>query len=284
MRKYMDISVIVPIYHGNCYIEGIQAMIAANAAACRASYTVELVLVNDSPEVALTYAESMDYQIKIVNNEANLGIHQSRLNGLMASSGQYIVFLDQDDEILPCCLESQLCCIADTDMVVGNGIKQINGKNKKIYRDRWKHRLVRNPVVHAKAANQIVSPGHCLIRRDSIPEEWKTYQMTCNGSDDLFLWLLMLAKGCRFALNRKIIYTHVDTGKNLSEDRQVMCQSDLEMCDFLDQIDYTDKKVVAARRRLVDFFQDQKNTGLGKIKKFFKYLDIYLLKMYAYYI
>lgn len=38
----------------------------------------------------------------------------------------------------------------------------------------------------------ITSPGHCLIRKTSIPQLWKENILKNNGSDDLLLWLLML--------------------------------------------------------------------------------------------
>ncbi len=46
--------------------------------------------------------------------------------------------------------------------------------------------------------NRIVSPGHCMIKKTSIPIEWKQNIMEVNGSDDLFLWILMFSKGSIF--------------------------------------------------------------------------------------
>ena len=64
--------------------------------------------------------------------------------------------------------------------------------------------------------NRIVSPGHCMIKKTSIPIEWKQNIMEVNGSDDLFLWILMFSKGSIFKADSKPVYIHKNTGENLS--------------------------------------------------------------------
>ena len=65
----MDVSVITPIYKGNRYINGIFQMIADNAQKAP-QLDIELVLVNDSPEIPLEYDESLvqNFSLKIVDN------------------------------------------------------------------------------------------------------------------------------------------------------------------------------------------------------------------------
>ena len=124
----------------------------------------------------------------------NLGIHKSRVNGINLAHGDYILLLDQDDSITDDYLKEQLNAIESADISVCNGYKELEQKKKIIYRDRIKFSLVKNPEIYLKAANQIVSPGQCLIKKSSIPTEWLNYTLQVNGSDDLFLWLLCLAQ------------------------------------------------------------------------------------------
>lgn len=63
----MDVSVITPIYKGNRYISGIFQMIADNAQKAP-QLNIELVLVNDSPEIPLEYDESLVRKLFVKNN------------------------------------------------------------------------------------------------------------------------------------------------------------------------------------------------------------------------
>ena len=53
----MDISVIVPFYKGNQYMEQLFGVLRRNAQNAP-DLQIELVLVNDSPQLAIEYAES----------------------------------------------------------------------------------------------------------------------------------------------------------------------------------------------------------------------------------
>ena len=121
----MDISIIVPIYKGNKYISPIMEMTKKNINYLNAqgkTLDIELILVNDYPETPI-FLERIDagFNVIVIENETNVGIHQSRVNGLKMANGQYVLFLDQDDEIFDNCLYSQYMKIFDYDMVIGNG-------------------------------------------------------------------------------------------------------------------------------------------------------------------
>jgi len=58
--------------------------------------------------------------MKVYTNKRNLGIHASRICGLHHSTGEYILFLDQDDVIEPRYFLSQFQAIGDSDAVICN--------------------------------------------------------------------------------------------------------------------------------------------------------------------
>lgn len=285
----MDISVIVPIYKGNKYISFIQQMVNDNVVDAKKNgldLQVELIFVNDYPDEPLVCDKSLSsgYKVKIIENDRNSGIHKTRVNGLLQASGSYILFLDQDDEISKNCLYSQYDAIGNNDIVVGNGYREINGKYKKIYRSIKKQKLSCVEKYFIKAANQIVSPGHCLIKRESIPNEWYEYIITNNGGDDLFLWLLMFENKKKFCINQDCIYKHIDTGINLSSDLKFMYKSSdniiriSRICGVIPE-----KKIGIYERRIRFLRKMQSNSKVIKVLACITNFDICISKVCAYY-
>ena len=123
----MDVSVIIPIYKGNGYIESLLNKIEKNYQ--ESQKEIEVIFVNDYPDEEIIVGSQHDFPIRIINNEMNQGIHQTRINGLKKALGKYILFLDQDDEISDFFIKSQLEHIEDADLCIANGIMESeNGK------------------------------------------------------------------------------------------------------------------------------------------------------------
>lgn len=207
------ISVIIPLYKGTRYIDQLLEILSGNCNNLADRASLEVVFVNDCSNEMLSIPNNYAFPITVLNNETNLGIHQSRINGLMASQGNYISFWDQDDEWSPYFLKSQLEHIGDADAVFcdaiyRNGIHCFDSEQaiERVTSDDW----------YMRHLTGIISPGQALIRRSCIPNEWTQYVMHTNYCDDAFLWLLMKEHKCRFVVNRECLYNHVEDGKNTS--------------------------------------------------------------------
>lgn len=72
---------------------------------------LEIILVNDcTPDDSMVLirgymADNQDLTIKIVEHEENSGLSVVRNNGIKAASGEYLFFLDSDDEITADCIQ-----------------------------------------------------------------------------------------------------------------------------------------------------------------------------------
>ncbi len=238
----ITISVIIPWYQGQRYLSGLLSMMERNAEILRyeAGKEMEVLLVNDSPwenletELRLLEKPVVPFPLKVLTNPQNSGIHATRVNGLKAAEGEYVQFLDQDDRIMNRCLLSQYSSIGDADFVIGNGY---DGE-----RDGGRHLIFANSIAQAAAGdlkcqyyynNLIRSPGQVLIRRSSIPVYWSEQIMKNNGSDDAFLWILMLCSGAKAAINEELVYEHVYTGENSSSNNEAMLLSQMEVAEKL---------------------------------------------------
>lgn len=225
----MDVSVITPIYKGNRYINGIFEMIADNAQKAP-QLDIELVLVNDSPEIPLEYNESLvqNFSLKIVDNKKNLGIHGARKNGLHSAEGKYILFFDQDDSLSDTAIVSQYQYVKNADAVVSNGwVEDTTGTKRPLF-IRHQQNRVNDIDLYFYIGNLIASPGMCLIRKDCVPSCWLQEEMKTNGADDWLLWAGFLLDGRHFELNPAFTYTHKSVGTNTSNNETRMIQSSIE--------------------------------------------------------
>jgi len=99
--KTCKVSVIVPIYNVSKYIERcVQSVINQRYS------NFECILVDDaSPDDSISKAESMIFattdpiKFKILRHSANKGLSAARNTGTEKATGDYIFYLDSDDEI-----------------------------------------------------------------------------------------------------------------------------------------------------------------------------------------
>ena len=95
------ISIIIPLYNAENYIVRCLDSIKHQ------TYTdFEVVVINDkskddSLEVLNQYvSENLNINFKIINNEVNLGLSKTRNKGMDLATGDYILFMDNDDTLV----------------------------------------------------------------------------------------------------------------------------------------------------------------------------------------
>ncbi|ATA68509.1 glycosyltransferase, group 2 family protein [Capnocytophaga cynodegmi] len=99
--KNYKTTVIIPIYKAEIFIER-----CLNSVFNQDLDDVEYILINDctpdkSFEIAKQKAADSERKndIKLIENETNLGIGKSRRKGMLAASGKYVIQIDSDDWI-----------------------------------------------------------------------------------------------------------------------------------------------------------------------------------------
>lgn len=235
----MDVSFIIPLYNGKKFIRKIISIIEENQTVMLKqgkSKKIQIIFVNDNPEENILSEDIGESEIInniiLVTNNINLGIHKTRIKGLREASGKYIVFLDQDDEIGCNYLLNQFRHIKNADAVLCNGIYR---DGKMIYENENKQKEVITSGMYLNKQSVIISPGQVLIRRDSIPSEWKEFCLYANGWDDVFLWILMFKEAKIFSVNPSVDYYHIEDGNNTSFDFASEKKSLLELLEIVDK-------------------------------------------------
>lgn len=128
----MKISIITPVFNAAKYIP--------KTVSCMLSQTYtdwEWICVddgsNDNSLMMLQEAADKDPRIKVIHQE-NGGVSKARNTGLASVTGEWIAFLDADDEVTPNWLQSYAEAITDDVDIIFQGAKIITNKEDHFYR------------------------------------------------------------------------------------------------------------------------------------------------------
>ena len=282
----MKVSVITPFYQGNQYMSRYVQGMEANRKNLQSEDELEVLLVNDSPWEPVELApgtgalggetsgpgtdapgeESPAPGIRVWENPKNCGIHASRVHGLQETQGEYVLFLDQDDELAPDAVAKLLKTAKEYpgSVIVSNAILEQKDARELWYRSEYHKRQVGRLDTYLKVGIQIISPGQCLIPRQVIPELWTRRLCRKNGADDYYLWLLLLQQGVPFVLLDEPLYVHRYTAQNLSADTTVTDDSAFEFLDYMEEEEAMPEPKLRLIRRMLTYKAAFRSGSYGK--------------------
>lgn len=175
----MLVSVVMPAYNAEKYIgqaiESVQKQTYTNW---------ELIVVDDCStdntyEIVKEYSQK-DFRIKLLKNQKNQGVSYTRKNGVEASAGEWIAFLDSDDAWHHEKLEKQLVCQKQYGAkLVFTASAFMNSEGKRLdwvlhvpqvigYRKLLKQNLISNSSVLIEKKSYL----ECAVLADDIHEDF----------------------------------------------------------------------------------------------------------------
>lgn len=124
----MMFSIIIPVYNVALYLPACLDSVQAQ------TFPVfEVICVNDgSTDDSLNIIEqyaAKDSRIKVVS-QANAGLSAARNTGMLAATGEFVLFLDSDDWLEPQALERLASIIEGQDMICFNGRRYLEDYGK----------------------------------------------------------------------------------------------------------------------------------------------------------
>lgn len=153
------ISIIVALYNQELYIESCIKSILSQ------SYNnIEIIVVNDgSTDHSLQKIKELakyDQRIKIINRE-NGGVSAARNTGIECASGNFIMFVDADDELEENAIEKLYYSIRkyNSDISVGGVSIVYNTHNELKDSDNWYYKIRYNGVLDI--TDEIIDDIHC---------------------------------------------------------------------------------------------------------------------------
>ena len=132
------VSIVVPVYNAEPYLDNcIQSLVNQTFS------DIEIVLVNDGSKDksgdVIDKWRKKDARVVCVNQE-NQGVTRARKNGANAASGEWVTFVDADDELPSNALELMLNDSDDYDIIIGYFERKVNNKKCKLLKNlHWWH-------------------------------------------------------------------------------------------------------------------------------------------------
>jgi hypothetical protein len=213
------VSVIIPTYNRSAFlVEAVDSVLAQ-------TYPVhEVVIVDDGSQEehrrVLRQLVAKSPVVKVVEQTSNLGRSRARNDGMARSTGDLLLFLDDDDLLDPAAVETAIQCLAvmapadvsvcygqqfgDLDALPINPfylnaiaptprwVGELAGASTRL-RQQISHHPIRTLLKHTAPINAFV------VRRSAIGRTRFAEDLD-RGEDSLF-WLDLAVKGCRFRYN-----------------------------------------------------------------------------------
>lgn len=181
---------------------------------------LELIIVDDSPNDYIerinvkNYCTSIkDKRVKYIQNEKNSGACVSRNNGINNASGEYVCFLDDDDEYLPNKIEKMLPLLIKDQETVLVYCDIAMYKNKKY---RKKYSEIQQPqkgYVYDKIMRvNFIGPTSIALMRMSTVKMAGCFDPQMEASQDWDLWIRISRLGKIDYVNEVLFNYYSDAG------------------------------------------------------------------------
>lgn len=190
---------------------------------------LELIVVDDSPatyahrEAIRKYVTSIsEIPTLYIQHERNMGACIARNTGIDNSSGEYIAFLDDDDEWLPQKLEKQLQMFREDVGLVYCGRLISNDETSQVYPSdvTFHNGYIFDSLIKA---NYIGSTSFPLIKRDVLCKIGK-FDPEMKSAQDYDVWLRVAQKYRIEYVSEPLVIYHVHSGEQISKNaKNVIC-------------------------------------------------------------
>jgi teichuronic acid biosynthesis glycosyltransferase TuaG len=206
------VSIIMPSYNSDVYIRK-----TIDSVLNQTYKNWELIIIDDcSPDGSLNIIKeycNADSRIKLIINEKNLGVAESRNRGMKAAQFSYIAFLDSDDLWHEKKLELQTAFMQENNAAISfTQYYRINDADSEIG---MVNRIPESVNYYNLLKGNVIAMSTSMIDVRII--EKTNFEKI--GHEDYFFWLKILKKGVLAkGINEKLVYYRVHS-KSLSSNK-----------------------------------------------------------------
>ena len=201
------LSVIIPVYKAEGYIED-----CIKGVLCQTFLDYELLLVLDgsfdrSEEICRRYAAE-DSRLRVILKEHS-GVAATRQVGLDNVQGDYILFVDADDAIVPTCFEEVMACATanDADIVIFD-YDEVSDKGIAHHRQQptaLDGTVMLNDILGARLYGALWNK---VIRRECITKSGVCFDARLTMREDMVFFVGLLPTVKRVAYLPKALYRY----------------------------------------------------------------------------
>jgi glycosyltransferase involved in cell wall biosynthesis len=213
--EFPKISIVIPIYNVEKFIERCFDSIFNQ----HFLENFEVIAIDDaSTDNSLTILRNYkkkEKRLKIIEHRINKKVSIARSTGIEASIGDYIMFVDSDDCLLPNTLAEiyKKCLESDADIVVFNYITEnINGKKKYI------SNIKKEIVTTSKEQVQYLfygTPWNKIVKRKLL-SNMIVSKISLNMTEDLLYATEILLKANKICLYPRFCYKYIVNSESLT--------------------------------------------------------------------
>lgn len=189
------VSICIPVFRVRKYIEK-----CLESCVRQTLQDIEIICVDDcgndgSMEIVKEFS-SKDNRVRVISHKQNRGLMQARRTGYMSASGEYITFLDSDDELpLDACEKLYNKAVQDNADVVDGLIEVVdnNGRRKVFNQEALSYGNDSVGVLHSLLAREV---SHNLCGKLYSSHLFKnytydTYENYTNGEDGILFYQIV---------------------------------------------------------------------------------------------
>lgn len=212
------VSVVIPTYNRAEYLSR-----AVNSVLAQSLEDFELIVVDDGSEDETPFVvqQFCDSRIRLLSLGRNCGANHARNIGIQAARGEWVAFLDSDDEWLPGLLEQKVARTRETldtrAAVVLCLCEQREGKSR--------HTMPSSGLLeegdvfdHLLLGRRPSTTSACVARKSALLEV-RGFDARWSSHHEVDLWLRLARAGYRFlAVNEVLVTKHNHPGARISND------------------------------------------------------------------
>lgn len=256
------VSVIIPCYRQAHFLpQAIESVLGQ-------THPAEVVVVDDGSPDNTAEVASHYPGVRCVR-QGNCGLGGARNAGFHTSNGEYVMFLDADDRLMPHAVAAHLTCFAahpEAGFVVGD-IDNINVDGSYLYSPRW-------PLLQGNVYGELLRVNHvantiAVMFRRFVIERVGGFKMSCSPSEDVEL-LLHAARLFLSAHHRTTVAEYRRHPNSLSRRGTVMLPAVLHVMQLQDEVINGNPQLIKARREGVAYWRDY--FGRPALREVFFYL------------
>ena len=202
------VSIIIPLYNVENYV-----IDSLKSAFAQTYSDIDFLLVDDcSTDHTMQIVEEYVLNhprreaVRIIHHDKNLGLSAARNTGLEKACGEYVYFMDSDDEITEDCIENQAISDSGADWVMGN--IELQGASSQHIK-KVLERQIEGEEIFLSYLNQEWLEAACnkLLRRTFLIENELTFVSGLLHEDVLWSYhLAKVSKKVKFIQNKGYIY------------------------------------------------------------------------------
>lgn len=251
----MKISIIVPVYNSQLYIEK-----CISSLLNQTYKNIELLIIDDgstdNSTSIIKKLKKQDGRIKLIRQK-NLGANIARGRGIKNASGEYCMFVDSDDWIELDTVEKLVRYLesGEYDIIKYNGITEPNKKLKNFYLTENDENLKmdKNKIYNLLLTTNILNNMCFTIYKTDIIKNVKTFNYSMSNCED-YLANLEIYSSAKDILFVKDIFYHYrenlqSTTKTKSKDIILKNINDFDytfskLFEYIDLWKINDKKII----------------------------------------